>query len=338
MITYPILKSGAVIGVTAPSSGVNKELHAILTAAIAKMKREGFSSVLGETPWKQSKAKSSTAIERATELNAMMTDKEINLIIPPWGGELLIEIIEHLDFSNYPCKWLLGYSDTSLLLLAVTLATGIATAHGTNLIDLRGEQWDDTTAAWLTTLGTKTGESIVQHSSRLYQKEWNFEEPTPCIFHLSEPTNWKTITGGPVHMEGRLLGGCIDIIHHLAGTPYGDIDTFRQKHIPDESIIWYFENSDLPTTDLRRALVQLRLAGWFDHCSGFLFGRSSANTPVEDYEVEDVYREIAAEVGVPLIYDIDCGHVPPQMTFINGAYAKIEASGGKGIVTQYFKP
>jgi len=338
MITYPQLRPNAAIGVTAPSSGVQAELHGILLEAIAKLKNEGFDVIPGETPWTQHKAKSSSAARRAAELNAMMADTNIGIIIPPWGGELLIELLEHLDFASYPAKWLLGYSDTSILLLAMTLRTGIATAHGTNLVDLRGEYWDETTAAWLQALRTKTGESIVQQSSPLFQREWDFETPSPCVFYLTEPTSWKSITGRPVHMSGRLLGGCIDIIRHLAGTPFGDVAAFRKRHIPGDPMIWYFENCELRTTDLKRSLVQLKLAGWFEHCSGLMFGRSSANAPVEDYEIEDVYRDLAEELGIPVIYDIDCGHVPPQITFINGAYAEIAVTDGKGTVTQYFRP
>jgi len=59
---------------------------------------------------------------------------------------------------------------------------------------------------------------------------------------------------------------------------------------------------------------------------------------VDGYTAEDVYEELASELQVPIIYDIDCGHVPPQMTFINGAYAKIEVADGKGLVTQHFYP
>ena len=58
----------------------------------------------------------------------------------------------------------------------------------------------------------------------------------------------------------------------------------------------------------------MKLAGWFTNCSGIMFGRSQANTAVEKYTVEDVYKELAMELQVPIIYDIDCGHVPPQIT------------------------
>jgi muramoyltetrapeptide carboxypeptidase len=53
-----------------------------------------------------------------------------------------------------------------------------------------------------------------------------------------------------------------------------------------------------------------------------LFGRSAANPPVDNYNVEDVYNDLSNELEIPIIYDIDCGYVPPQITFINGAYAE----------------
>lgn len=337
MIRYPFLKEGTTIGVTAPSSGVKVELHNLLRLSFNRMEKEGFKVIDGETIWSQNKAKSSPAKERAAELNKMMTDDEIGLIIPPWGGELLIEILEHLDFANFKSKWIMGYSDTSVLLLAVTLKTGIATAHGTNLVDIRGDFSDDTTAMWRSVLSTKTGESIMQYSSEKYQKEWHHSDPSPCIFHLTEQTNWKVIQNNNVKVEGRLLGGCIDVIRHLIGTPYGNVQDFQHNFFKDEPILWYFENCELSTTDLRRSLVQMKLAGWFDHCSGLLFGRSDANQPIDNYTAEDIYEELCEELQVPIIYDIDCGHVPPQLTFVNGAYAEVEVNDGKGALKQSFK-
>jgi muramoyltetrapeptide carboxypeptidase len=68
--------------------------------------------------------------------------------------------------------------------------------------------------------------------------------------------------------------------------------------------------------------------------------------------VEDVYQELSGELGLPIIYDIDCGHLPPQITLVNGAFAEVEvevvaATGeagvegigvkGRGTVKQYFR-
>ncbi|GAA0366120.1 S66 family peptidase [Bacillus horti] len=336
MIKYPLLTQGAAIGVTSPSSGVNDELHDLLYLSFKSLESKGYTINSGQTIWTQHKAKSAPAIIRANEFNKMMTDEQIDIIIPPWGGELLIEILEHLDLERYQPKWVLGYSDTSVLLLAITLNTGIATAHGTNLIDLRGEYSDSTTEIWQSVLSTKAGKSIVQYSSEKFQKQWNHSDPSPCVFHLTEETKWKTVTNTKVRAQGRLLGGCIDVIRHLIGTPYGDVKHFQQQYINNEPFIWYIENCQLSTTELRRSLVQMKLAGWFDHCSCLLFGRSDGNRAIDQYTVEDIYKELYEELKIPVVYDIDCGHVPPQITFINGAHAEIEVEEGRGIVKQLF--
>ncbi|MEF3305596.1 S66 family peptidase [Paenibacillus sp. GYB003] len=338
MIRYPFLQERTTVGVTAPSSGVEETLHGLVKQAIGRLEEKGYRVVCGETVWTQSKARSAPAAVRAAELNAFLQDEGIGLIFPPWGGELLIEIIDRIEYARIPPKWILGYSDTSALLLAVTLATGIATAHGTNLIDIRGAYSDETTAMWETVLTTRAGMSVQQHSSKLYQKAWNHDQPSPCVFHLTEPTAWLTTSGSEAIVRGRLLGGCIDVIRHLIGTPYGDVPAFQRRFIHGEPILWYLENCELSVTDLRRSLVQMKLAGWFNHCSGILFGRSDANKPVGGYEACDIYREMEEELGVPIVYDIDCGHVPPQMTFVNGAVAEAKVTNGKAVVMQVFEP
>lgn len=337
MIQYPFIEKGATIGVTAPSSGVPSESHELLFSSFESMKKKGFNVIYGETPWTQDKARSASAKKRADEFNQMMLNEDVQLLIPPWGGELLIEILEYIDFENIQNKWVLGYSDISLLLLAITLKTGIATAHGTNLVDLRGKYSDETTAMWQSVLSTKKGESTLQYSSEKYQKEWQFDKPTAYIYHLTEQTYWKSTTNNKVKIQGRLLGGCIDTIRHLVGTPYGDVKKFKKNYIKGDSVIWFLENVELSTTDLRRSLVQMKLSGWFENCTGIMFGRSAGNMPVTNYTIEDVYKELSDELQIPIIYDIDCGHLPPQITFVNGAYAEVESENGKGKVLQTFK-
>ncbi|WP_172197298.1 S66 family peptidase [Saccharibacillus qingshengii] len=345
MIRYPFLKEGTTIGVTAPSSGVEPDMHGLLKQAIRRMEEDGFAVSTGDTVWTQHKAKSAPAGLRGEELNRMLQDDRIGLVLPPWGGELLVEVLEHLDFERIGDKWILGYSDISVLLLAVTLKTGLATAHGSNLLDLRAGTPDATTAKWREALTTPAGGAVEQRSSESYQLEWKNrlpgEEETEddSVFNLTEPTVWKSVSGGDVGFNGRLLVGCIDVIRHLIGTPYGDVQAFRETHLPGEPVLWVLENCELNTADLRRSLVQMKLAGWFDNCSGFLFGRSPANSPVGGYTAVDVYRDLADELGVPVLYDIDCGHMPPQLTLINGALAQVEFSEEKGTahLIQVFK-
>ena len=336
MIRYPA-KTLKTIGITAPSSGVGKEQHNLLEQAIARQQQDGFRIETGETAWTQELAKSAPAKKRAGEFMDMMNNPEIDIIFPPWGGELLIETLEYLDFTKMQPKWLLGYSDLSVLLLAITLKTGIATAHGTNIVDLRGEKSDETTGQWLSVLKTRAGETVTQSSSSHFQKEWNHSDPSPVVFHLTEPTRWRTVSGADETFSGRLLGGCIDVIRHLVGTPYGEVQAFRGEHIPGEQVVWYLENCEMSVVDLKRSLTGMKYAGWFENCAGILFGRSAANEPVEGYTVEKMYQDLSEDLDLPIAFDIDLGHVPPQIIFVNGAYAEIQVADGKGTVTQEFR-
>lgn len=334
MIRYPQL-TGRTVGVTAPSSGIPTELHHLLHEAEKTFASRGFTLRFQPSSWTQLNAKSAPAEVRAHELTALFQDEAIDLIIPPWGGTLLIEILDRIAWDELPAKWMLGYSDVSLFLFVYTLKTGIASAHGTNLVDLRGEEWDETSSRWLDVVSAKEGETVIQRSSEHYQKEWQHGNPTPHIYHLTETTEWKSIGGNEA--TGRLLGGCIDVLLHTIGTPYGDIASFQRERLNGEPILWYFENAELDVPALKRTLLQMKWAGWFDHASGILFGRSEAQQPVQGYTAEEVYAELQDMLNVPIIYDIDCGHVPPQLTLINGAHASIQVEDGKGTLIQTFK-
>lgn len=279
MITYPILKPGAVLGVTASSLGADEAHRDVFDEAVERMRQRGYRVTLGETVYKYDKARSAPGRERGTEYNQMMQDEDIDLIIPPWGGELLIEMLEFIDFDRIRPKWVMGFSDISLLLLAITLRTGIATAHGPSLGDLRGLKTDETTAMWQKVLSTPPGGSIVQQSSLMHEGTGEpSAEVSSYLFGQNTLTLWKTVSGQDVSLKGRLLGGCIDVIRHIIGTPYGDVQHFSSQFAGGEPIIWYLENCELNTADLRRSLVHMKYAGWFDNCSGILFGRSGGTS------------------------------------------------------------
>ncbi len=335
-IIYPEIPTQATIGVTAPSSGLHRMNYDLLELAIYRMEEKGYRVKVGDTCWMQYKARSASAEIRALELNTMLQDDSIHFIFPPWGGELLIEILDLLELEKIRPKWVLGYSDISLLLLAITLKTGIATAHGPNLIELSSEDIDPNTAMWESVLKTEPGEEVIQHPSEKYQLEWRNNSGTSSIFHLTENTKWKTISNSPMFVKGRLLGGCIDVIKHLIGTPYGNVPNFQNVYLQNEPIIWYFDNCTMNLTSLRRTLVQMRLAGWFENCSAILFGRNPVTDPIDDYQETDVYMELAEELNIPVGYDIDCGHMPPQITFVNGAYAEVRIYNTAGMITQKF--
>ncbi|MGB3259628.1 S66 family peptidase [Paenisporosarcina sp.] len=339
MIRYPnALVQGQTIGLTAPSSGVNPQLHNLVHESQKQFEKRGYNIEVGETVWTQHKAASATKVKRAKELNAMLQNSEIHAIIPPWGGEILQEILPLIEWEKAQPKWILGYSDTSTLLFALTMKTGIATAHGTNLVDLRSDEWDPTTSKFLDVLSAEGGATIHQTSSVNYQSEWSHDrQPKPYVFNLDTETKWESVYTQPVEMKGRLLGGCMDTIRHLIGTPYGDVKTFQATYLMNEPIVWFLENCEMSATDFHRTLLQMQQAGWFEHASGIVFGRTEAGQEVGGFSTFDALERLAETTNLPIIYNADIGHVPPQMTFVNGAYATIKVSGGKGEMTMKLK-
>ena len=160
---YPApLFPGARIAVTAPSSGVQPALHARLGLVLAHLRAQGFEIVEGHCLRNEVASASAPADERAAELMAFLLRDDIVAIIPPWGGELAIELLDRLDWAALQAarpKWLLGYSDTSTLMLALTLRLGWATAHGPCLMDLAPGQADPLTRGAMGALTTPAGSS-----------------------------------------------------------------------------------------------------------------------------------------------------------------------------------
>ena len=129
-IIYPSLKKKEItIGVTAPSSGVEEQLNILMTEAKNNVHRIGIDVVFGETVWTQYKGRSASIKDRVTELETFLKRDDIHIIMPPWGGSFLMEILPHLNWEaikNTSPKWMIGYSDISTLLFVYTTKTGIA--------------------------------------------------------------------------------------------------------------------------------------------------------------------------------------------------------------------
>lgn len=334
---YPsALTPNSTFAITAPSSGVPAPLHSKIHKAKSQLEKLGAHVVIGETVWTQQAARSSSAEIRANELMTYLTDPAIDAIMPPWGGELLVQVLPMLDWDKLSLSkptWLIGYSDTSTLLCSYTLQTNIASAHATNFFDLNMPALDETTKQWHKLLSAPTRKHVIQHSSSMYQSSWDalFEQDNPVGFDLDSKTEWKSTTDGAISFTGRLIGGCLNTLTTIAGTKYAPIKTWQDSF--EEETIVYLEWVDWDTAEAYRNLWHLKEHGWFDGASGLLFGRPARSTPNEDYDEDQMIHEFADEIGLPIIYDVDIGHMPPQFTIINGALATASYKDGKGTLT-----
>lgn len=335
------LRTGGLIAVTAPSSGVSGPAIARLDLVLQHLRSLGYRIVEGKCLRSEYKNASAPREQRAQELMQFLNDPHVSAIIPPWGGELATELLELINFErlrSVPPKWVLGYSDLSTLQLPLTLISGWATAHGPNMMDLAPTQTDPLTTSVFAVLASDFTSPVRQESSTLYQKSWiDFTVRADAPLNLTEPTEWKRLDGSvePVLVRGRLIGGCLDTIAWLAGSRFGDVPTFVQE-AGHAGAILYLENVEMAPPALVRALLSMRRHRWFDGLSGLLVGRNSAPAPAspDALSYTEALAAVLGDLPYPVIYDVDIGHQPPQFTLINGAVAHVEFNAGRGSIAQ----
>ena len=128
---YPkLLEKGDTIGVCAPSSGVAPYLHKVLDHAIENVTALGYKVEVTQSVRHDEKLVSADAKTRAKEFMELYTNEKVKAIIPPYGGEFLLDMLPHLDFSllsKIEPKWVCGYSDITTLLVPLTLQCDMAT-------------------------------------------------------------------------------------------------------------------------------------------------------------------------------------------------------------------
>lgn len=322
------LRPGDRIGVTAPSSGVPDDLRARLDFCVDHLRGRGYDVMLGECL--DGDLVSAPAADRAAELTSMLADPTIRAVVPPWGGELAVELLPHLDLAalrDAEPTWLVGWSDLSTLLLPLTLVTGWATLHGGNLMETPYAV-PEPLLHWLQVAAAPAGSALLQGAAAAHapsgREDW-VGNPALAERGLTEPSSWRLLdpSVGPLRASGRLIGGCVETVSPLAGTAYGDVAAYGARSGP---LVVYLEVAETGALTAARDLWRLRLAGWFEDAAAVLMGRTSA--PAEDgFTQEDAVRSALGDLGVPVVLDVDCGHVPPQLALVNGALAEVVVDG-----------
>jgi len=135
-----LLQKGDTIGVCAPSSGVSDDFgQARLDNAHNKMLTLGYKSIETPSVRRNIDYVSADAKTRALEFMSLYENPDVAAIIPPFGGEYLMEMLPYLDFSRLamlPPKWISGYSDITTLTFPLTLCCDFATIHGSQFMDM----------------------------------------------------------------------------------------------------------------------------------------------------------------------------------------------------------
>lgn len=342
---YPeFLPEKGTIGFVAPSFGCNTEPYkSSFNRALEKFKQLGHRVDLGPNCYEgKGIGISNTPQACAEELTSYYCSDKNDVLISVGGGELMCETIGCVDFSllkEAAPKWYMGYSDNTNMTFLLTTLCDTAAIYAPCAQTFGMEPWDK--SLWDTYELLCGKRSAVTGYERWERESLKDKDHPFAPFHLTE-TRVSPIFHGAEKVketafEGRLVGGCMDCLVNLLGTRFDEVAAFNERY-KEDGIIWFMESCELNVLSIRRAVWQMMQAGWFSHVKGFLIGRPMLFG--QEMMGLDQYRavvDLLKEYQVPIVMDLDIGHLAPSMPMVSGAYANVSVQDNHVTISYDFK-
>ncbi|HVO53065.1 MAG TPA: LD-carboxypeptidase [Solirubrobacterales bacterium] len=308
------LRAGASIAVVACSTNRAHQHPDRLANACTHLAEMGFEVVLGDSVRRRDVP---GAAELAAELEGFAADPSIGAVVSLIGGWGCNRLLPHIDFAAIARSrpTLIGYSDFTALLVAVSAATGLGTIYGPALLPQFGDEAppDDYTRETLLR-ACELGDGVLCEfpSYQLEAVPWGPGAPTRRREPAAAPSTLREGTA-----SGPLLGGNIASLLTLAGTPYW----------PDlaGAVLLLEASSGTSAALLRAQLAQLAQLGCFAQAAAVLIGRFARSELADPSLAESVLREV--RWSQPVAWNLPFGHTDPVLSLPLLATASVELAG-----------
>lgn len=296
-IKPPALKVGDTVAITSPAGAVWDDIQVETFTTI--LKSLGFNVIHGKTLTEKFGYFAGTDELRANEINELFANKNVKGIFCMKGGWGCARILDKIDYSliEKNPKVLIGFSDITALLIAITTKTGLITFHG----PVGNSGWNDFTKSVFNNVVT-------------ISKTYNFPE--------NPASENKPIMINPGKANGELVGGNLTVLSSLIGTGY----------LPDwKNKILFLEEVKEEPYSIDRMLTQLKLSGALNSISGFVFGKCAkclAEEPLKSFTFHEVLMQHIQSLGIPAFYGAMIGHIENKLTIPIGIKASMDAEKG----------
>ncbi|MBR5028645.1 MAG: LD-carboxypeptidase [Bacteroidales bacterium] len=225
---------------------------------------------------------------RAAILQQYLDNPEIKAIVCARGGYGTVRIIDRLDFTAFAKnpKWIVGYSDVTVLHSHINKNLGISTLHATMPLNIPA----DATA--------KSYPAVESLKAALFGKLQGYSG-----LQLQTPSSVYNRNGV---CRGELVGGNLSIIYSLCGSA-SDIDT--------DGKILFIEDLDEYLYHIDRMMQNLRRTGKLHNLKGLLVGAMSDmhdNTIPFGKNAQEIVLESVADYDFPVLFCDNFGHVGTQ--------------------------
>ena len=291
MITQPpFLKKGDKIGLVAPARAIEQDKMEFAEKIIRSW---GLQPIRGKNLLGKHFQYSGTDENRLHDLQEMMDHDEIKAVLCAGGGYGSVRLISKLrleKFIEYP-KWLIGFSDITILHALIESQTGIQTIHGTMPVKF-GK-------------GEKEKMSMESLRQALFGELGEYE-----IQSVRENVHGQC--------KGTLIGGNLSILYSLLGTPF-DM-AYKDKILFVEEVDEYLYHID-------RMMQSLRLAGKLKQLKGLIVGSFSKvhdnESPFGSNEREIILQAVSG-YDFPVMFGFPAGHSHLNMALYLGRKVHLE--------------
>lgn len=276
----PYLKAGDTIGITSPASYISLD---DIQPAVQLIESWGFKVNIGNTIGKKDYTYGGTDDERLADIQFMLNNPEIKAIMCARGGYGFVRIIDRINFNlfrKHP-KWLIGFSDITVLHCHVNRHFGIATLHS-KMCNSFPADWSNADPIQVTTI-----ESIKQ---ALTGEDLQYMAP-------ASPFNRAGTA------KGILVGGNLSMIATLSGTE-SDLET-KDK-------ILFLEDTDEYLYSIDRMLWNLKRSGKLKDLAGLIIGgfKLKPDNAGEEFgkTIGEIVMEKVKDYSYPVCFDFPVGH------------------------------
>ncbi len=281
-----LLKEGDRVMLVAPSGRVNSVKT---KKAISLIESWGLEVSEGKHLYSKDGIFAGSDMERLADLQEALDSADIRAIFCARGGYGLSRIIDRVDFTGFRSnpKWLIGFSDITLLHTEIIRKTGIPVIHGEMPLNYSNEIAG---AEPLDTLKDALFKGICSY-------QWMPE-------NLRQGETRSVVAGGNLSMLCNILGTGLN-------------DFLKDK-------ILFIEDTNEHLYRIDRMLMGLRMAGVFGVISGLIVG---GMTDIIDSKVpfgksvEELILDVVSDYNIPVAFNFPAGHIDDNRAIYLGREA-----------------
>lgn len=296
------LPPGGTIGVPAPASPWDERSE--VDRGVRWWESKGYRVKLGEGIWERDDYLAGDPKTRARDIQAMFADPDVDVVQVFGGGYGAAEVASLLDLEAIGAnpKPFVGYSDITVLHLAIHKATGLVTFYGCGLAGVAAPKTQDFTRERLLRALT---------------------DPSPLGQIPARPDDDYVGVLGSGRVTAPLVGGCLWLLADSLATSW-EFDA--------DGCILFFEDLHTPSWMLDSELTHLRNAGKLDGIVGVAIGEMFQcedwrfpDPGVRTKSIEDIFERHFEPMGIPVVFNLPLGHGKHLCTIPLGVTATVDA-------------